>query len=75
MSKAGMALLFRSCGGTPTQPMLDIIEKQESNGTLAERLIKEARKKWDKLDAKESGDAKGVSLSARGKLGLKPVNF
>ena len=62
MSKAGMALLFRSCGGVPTQFMLDLIEQQEAKSAHGELLILEARKKWDDLDAKERGDAQAVSM-------------
>ena len=62
MSKAGMALLYTSCGGTPTQSMLDLIAKQESNNKHGEALIKKAREKWDEHDARETGQAQAVCL-------------
>ncbi len=55
-------MLYTRCGGQPSQPILDLIAKQEENSALEKRLLKEAREKWDKLDARERGTARNVSV-------------
>ena len=62
MSKPAIAMLYKRCGGPPSQLMLDLVAKQEENNVLEKRLIKEAREKWDKLDAREKGSARSVSI-------------
>jgi len=54
MSRAGMALLYKASGGTPTQSMLACIAQQEANSAHGELLIRQAREKWDLFDCRES---------------------